>query len=71
MDVLGAGLWAATFTILGYLFWQSFDRAVDLIAQGKLVVGAAVAVGALAVVVVRVRRGRAGRRAVAGDTPAP
>lgn len=71
VDVLGAGLWATTFTVLGYLFWQSFDRAVDLIAQGKLVAAAAAALAAVAIVAVRIRRGRAQRRAVAGETPGP
>ena len=26
-DVLGAGLWAALFCLLGYFFWQSLDRS--------------------------------------------
>ena len=25
-DILAAGLWAATFSVLGYVFWHSFDR---------------------------------------------
>ena len=35
-DVIGAGLWAATFCILGYLFWRSLDRALHLVETGKL-----------------------------------
>ena len=35
-DVIGAGLWATTFCVLGYLFWRSLDRALELLQAGKL-----------------------------------
>jgi undecaprenyl-diphosphatase len=35
-DIVGAGLWATTFCVLGYLFWRSLDRALELIRAGKL-----------------------------------
>ena len=53
-DFVGTGLWAATFTVLGYLSWQNFDRAVDIASTATLALGTVVVVG-LAVVVVRSR----------------
>lgn len=34
---LAAGLWAATFSVLGYVSWRSFAEAVSLAKQGTLV----------------------------------
>ena len=53
-DVVGTGLWAATFTVLGYVSWQNFDRAVEIASNATLVLGVLVVVG-LAVVVIRSR----------------
>jgi membrane protein DedA with SNARE-associated domain len=39
---LAAGVWSATFSILGYVFWQSFDQAVAIAKQGTLGLGALV-----------------------------
>jgi membrane protein DedA with SNARE-associated domain/membrane-associated phospholipid phosphatase len=49
-DVVSAGLWATTFCLVGYLFWQSFDRVVTIAKQGAFALGAviAVVVGAIA-----------------------
>ena len=33
-DVLGAGLWAATFSVLGYVFWRSFDQLTQWVSRG-------------------------------------
>lgn len=38
-DVLGAGLWGTTFTLLGYLFWQSIDRVLEYAKTGSLALG--------------------------------
>jgi undecaprenyl-diphosphatase len=38
-DVIGAGLWASTFILLGYIFWASFDRVVHYAEQGALALG--------------------------------
>jgi undecaprenyl-diphosphatase len=46
-DIVGAGLWATTFCVLGYLFWRSLDRALELIRAGKL---GALGVAALAAI---------------------
>jgi membrane protein DedA with SNARE-associated domain len=35
-DAIGAGLWATTFCVLGFLFWRSLDRALELLQAGKL-----------------------------------
>jgi undecaprenyl-diphosphatase len=41
-DVLGAGLWATTFILLGYVFWQSLDRLLTVAKQGALGLGIAI-----------------------------
>jgi membrane protein DedA with SNARE-associated domain/membrane-associated phospholipid phosphatase len=41
--VVSAGLWSATFCLLGYVFWQSFDQVVTLAKQGTLALGAVIA----------------------------
>ena len=35
-DVLGAGLWAATWCLLGYIFWQSFESLAANAGRGTL-----------------------------------
>ena len=58
-DVVGAGLWAATFTGLGYLFADSVGALVDALHQAQLAAGIALAAAVVVVVVVRRRRVRA------------
>jgi len=41
-DVLGAGLWATTFILIGYVFWQSFDRVLKIAKEGALGLGIAI-----------------------------
>lgn len=48
---VAAGIWSATFTVLGLIFWQSFDRAEAIAKQGTLALLALV-IGAAALVVV-------------------
>src|ERR1700729_701841 len=38
-----AGAWAIACSLLGYVFWNSFDRALELARQGSLVIAALVA----------------------------
>ncbi len=52
-DVLGAGLWATTFIVLGYLFWQSFGTVLKLAKQGALGLGISITVVVAVVWVVR------------------
>jgi len=49
-DVVSAGLWATTFCLVGYVFWQSFGQVVMIAKRGALALGAviAVVVGAIA-----------------------
>jgi membrane protein DedA with SNARE-associated domain/membrane-associated phospholipid phosphatase len=47
-DVLGAGAWAATFSLLGYVFWRSFDQLTHWVSRG-LAAFAALVVLALAI----------------------
>ncbi len=35
-SIVGSGLWAATFVTLGYVFWRSFDRALEIAKQGNV-----------------------------------
>ncbi|HYH89037.1 MAG TPA: VTT domain-containing protein [Solirubrobacteraceae bacterium] len=44
-DVLGAGLWATLFCLLGYFFWQSLDRVEAFIGRGAAAFTGLVAVG--------------------------
>ena len=41
-DVLGAGLWATTFIMIGYVFWQSFGRVLKIAKEGALGLGIAI-----------------------------
>jgi membrane protein DedA with SNARE-associated domain len=43
-SVVGTGLWATTFCVLGYVFWRSFDRVAQIAGQAILGFGLTVAV---------------------------
>ena len=43
-DIVGAGAWAATFSLLGYIFWRSFDKVANYVGTGLFAFGASVAV---------------------------
>jgi membrane protein DedA with SNARE-associated domain len=43
-DIIGAGLWASTFIMLGYVFWASFDRVVHYAERGALALGTTIVV---------------------------
>src|SRR4029450_4730243 len=42
-DVLSAGVWSATFCLLGYIFWRSFSQVTSIASKGALALGVAVA----------------------------
>jgi membrane protein DedA with SNARE-associated domain len=42
-DVVGAGIWGCGLVILGYVFWQSFDRLLQVAKQGALALGLVIA----------------------------
>ena len=44
-DVVGCGLWASTFTLLGYFSWRNIDRAAEIASTGAFVLGTAVGIG--------------------------
>jgi membrane protein DedA with SNARE-associated domain len=47
-DVVGCGLWASAFTLLGYFSWRNIDRATEIASTAGLGIGTAVAVGVVA-----------------------
>jgi undecaprenyl-diphosphatase len=51
-DVVGCGLWATTFVLLGFFSWRNIDRAAEWASRGSFALGALVGL-AVAVVVVR------------------
>jgi undecaprenyl-diphosphatase len=55
-DVLGAGLWATTFCVLGYVFWRSFDQLTAWVSRGLFAFGLAVAIIVAIVSLVRLQR---------------
>ncbi|MGB0094740.1 MAG: DedA family protein [Solirubrobacteraceae bacterium] len=55
---LAAGLWASTFCLLGYAFWQSFDQLLAITRQGTLAVSAVLAIGFGVLLLDRRRRAR-------------
>jgi membrane protein DedA with SNARE-associated domain/membrane-associated phospholipid phosphatase len=55
-DVLGSGLWATLFCLLGYFFWQSLDRVQTYIGAGAAAFTGVVVVGLVIWFVVRLRR---------------
>ena len=38
-SVMGTGLWSATFVLLGYFFWQSFERVAGVAGRATVVFG--------------------------------
>jgi undecaprenyl-diphosphatase len=55
-SVLGTGLWAATFTLLGYFISENINQATQLASQGLFVFGSVVAVIVAIVYAVRYLR---------------
>ena len=53
-SVIGCGLWGSLFTVLGFIFYRSFDRVAAIAGQAAL--GFAVTVGFIVGVVVAYRR---------------
>lgn len=43
-DILGAGLWATTFILLGYVFWQSLGTVLEYAKKGALGLGITISV---------------------------
>jgi membrane protein DedA with SNARE-associated domain len=60
-DVVGAGLWATCFVLLGHTFWANLDQVLDALHSAQLAVGGAIMVALAGVLVLRLRRRRARR----------
>jgi membrane protein DedA with SNARE-associated domain len=58
---LAAGIWSAAFSILGYVFWQSFDQAATIAKEGALALAAVVGAIVGLIVAYRTLRTRQGR----------
>lgn len=43
-DIVGAGAWATMLLVLGYVFWQSFDKVLHYAEQGTLALGVTIVV---------------------------
>jgi undecaprenyl-diphosphatase len=43
-DIVGAGLWGATFALLGFIFWRSFDRVAEWAGRGAFALGTTIVV---------------------------
>jgi membrane protein DedA with SNARE-associated domain/membrane-associated phospholipid phosphatase len=63
-DVIAAGLWSATFVLLGYVFWRSFHQVIAIAKQGAFAFGTVVVVLVGTVVAVRHFRDPANRAAL-------
>ncbi len=55
-DVIGAGAWATTFCVLGYVFWRSFDQLTQYVSRGLFAFGTVVVLGLGLYFLVRLRR---------------
>jgi undecaprenyl-diphosphatase len=43
-SIIGAGLWVTVFLVLGYVFWQSFDRVLNYAKEGAFALGTTIVV---------------------------
>jgi membrane-associated protein len=57
-SILGTGLWATAFTMVGYVFHESFESAADTLAHGALALAVIVTVGLVIRAYVQHRRAK-------------
>jgi membrane protein DedA with SNARE-associated domain len=57
-DVVGAGLWACCFALLGHTFWANLDQVLEALHGAQLAVGGAVAAALAGALVLHLRRRR-------------
>jgi undecaprenyl-diphosphatase len=63
-DVLAAGLWAITFSVLGYVFWRSIDQLTKYVSRGAFALGTFIVVVGGIVALIHLRRNAETRRKV-------
>jgi undecaprenyl-diphosphatase len=63
-DVLAAGLWAVTFSVLGYVFWRSIDQLTTYVSRGAFALGTFIVVIGGIVGLIHLRRNPEARRRV-------
>jgi undecaprenyl-diphosphatase len=63
-DVVGCGLWASAFVLLGYFSWENIDHAARIASTGGLAIGTTAAIGLCAFLASRYLRTREQRRQV-------
>ena len=56
--IVAAGVWAVACTLLGYVFWNSFDQAVELARQGSFAIAALLTVAIAATIALKRLRKR-------------
>ncbi|MGH2924277.1 MAG: bifunctional DedA family/phosphatase PAP2 family protein [Solirubrobacterales bacterium] len=66
-SILGTGLWAVTFVLIGYFASQSLDEVSSIVGQGLITFGIVVGGIVVAVLVYRQLRSEEGRRRVARE----
>lgn len=64
-SILGTGLWAASFVLLGYFGADALDRAIELAARGSFLFGVVVALAVALILAVRFLRRRENRERLA------
>jgi len=62
--LLASGMWSTAFSLIGYVFWESFDQAAELAREATVALVFLVVVVVGAIVVRRRRRGRGGQMGV-------
>jgi membrane protein DedA with SNARE-associated domain len=58
-SIFGTGVWATAFTLVGYIFHESFEKAADTLAHGALALASVATVALLTRAFVLRRRARA------------
>jgi membrane protein DedA with SNARE-associated domain/membrane-associated phospholipid phosphatase len=56
IDVIAAGLWSATFCLLGFVFWHSLNTVLDVAKKGAFALGTVVGLVVVGVVLYRYLR---------------
>jgi membrane protein DedA with SNARE-associated domain/membrane-associated phospholipid phosphatase len=64
-SIIGTGLWAATFTLLGYFFYRSFTRVADIAGRATFAFGVLIGIGVVVVLAYRRLRKPEERRKLA------